>query len=92
MDDVKLYGRDGRELGSLVNTVRIFSDNTRMEFGMKKCGILTLKRGKVERSEGILLPDARKIKSVEEESYQYPGILEHDDLLHGHMKRSISGD
>ena len=28
-----------------------------MEFGIKKCGILTMKRGKIVKSEGIKLPD-----------------------------------
>ena len=31
--------------------------NIRIEFGLKKCGILPLKIGKVKRSEGILIPD-----------------------------------
>jgi len=39
---------------SLINTVHIFSTDTGMEFGLKKCGVLVLKRGNVVRCEGIL--------------------------------------
>ena len=35
-----------------------------MEFGMKKCGILTIKRGKVVRCEGIKLLNSEVIKSI----------------------------
>ena len=36
MDDLKLYGKDERQLDSLVDTVRVFSTNIGMEFGLKK--------------------------------------------------------
>ena len=35
MDDLKLYRSDERQIDSLLNTVRVFSDDTRMEFGLK---------------------------------------------------------
>ena len=60
-----------------------------MEFRLKKCGILTLKRGNVKRSEGITLPDDRKMKSVEDEGYKYLAILQCDDLLLKHIKRNV---
>ena len=59
----------------MANTVRMFSDDIRMEFGLKKCGILTLKGAMVERGEGILLPEDRKLKLVKEEGYKYLGTL-----------------
>ena len=40
-----------------VRTVYIFSTNIDMEFGIKKCGTLTMKRGTIVKSEGIKLPD-----------------------------------
>ena len=48
IDDLKLFSKCGKQIDKLVRTVHVFSDDTRMEFGMKKCGILNMKRGKVK--------------------------------------------
>ena len=42
---------------SLVQTVRIVSDNIGMKFGLDKCAVLIMKRGKKVESDGIDLPD-----------------------------------
>ena len=34
MDDVKLFGKNKKEIESLMNTVRIFSEDKCMEFGI----------------------------------------------------------
>ena len=39
LDDLKLYGRNRQEIESLLNSVRIFSDDVCMEFGFDKCVI-----------------------------------------------------
>ena len=56
MDDLKIYGKNEHELNALASTVEIFSTDIGMDFGIKKCGTLILKRGKVVRSDGIELP------------------------------------
>ena len=76
MDDLKLYSKTEKTLDSLIKTVRIFSTDIKMEFGIEKCAILVLKREKVVKSEGIKLPNNRKMRSFEEtEDYKYLGIL-----------------
>ena len=35
-----------------------------MEFGIKRCGVLLLKRGKVVSSEGAEMPDGEIIKEL----------------------------
>lgn len=92
MDDLKLYAKSDNELESLLNTVRIFSKDICMEFGLDKCAILTLKRGKVDHTEGITLPDNSTIKQVStDEAYKYLGILQAEDIKHTEMKsRSMS--
>ena len=62
MDDLKLYARSERELDSLIQTVRIFSDDVGMLFGLDKCAVLVLKRGKTVRTEGIELPDGKHMR------------------------------
>ena len=71
---IKIYGKSEREINGLVSTVEIFSNNIGMEFGAKKCGTLTLKRGKVVETEGLELPSGDKIKEVEDGGYKYLGI------------------
>ena len=47
MDGLKLYAKGERELDSLIQTVRIFADDVGMVFGLGKCAVLVLKRGKM---------------------------------------------
>ena len=56
----------------------MFSTDIGMEFGIKKCGILTMKRGKIVKSEGIKLTDADVMKQVGQEGYTYLGIIKLD--------------
>ena len=44
---------------------KLLNNNIGMEFGIKKCGVLVLKRGKVVSSEGVGMPDGERIKEVE---------------------------
>ena len=62
MDDIKLFGRGTKEIDSLVQTVRIVSGNIRMEFGIEKCALVNIQRGKVTRTAAIQLPDGNNIK------------------------------
>ena len=39
-------------MDALVRTVNVFSNDIGMEFGIKKCGISSMKRAKVVRCEG----------------------------------------
>ena len=39
-DDLKLYSRSEKGLDSLVQTVRVFSEDIGMEFGIEKCTML----------------------------------------------------
>ena len=40
MDDLKLYGQNGKQIDTLVNTVQIFSEDIGMEFGIRMCATL----------------------------------------------------
>ena len=90
MDDLKLYSRSEKGLNSLVQTVPIFSEDIGMEFGIEKCAILVIKKGKVVNSVGIELPDDQVVKSLQEgESYKYLGILEAVKFLDNKMKLKV---
>ena len=57
MDDLKLFGQSERDIKSLVNTVHRFSCDIGMRFGIEKCGVIIMKRGKMVTCDGIELPD-----------------------------------
>ena len=66
MDDLKLYSRSEKGLDSLVQTVRVLSEDIGMEFGIEKCAMLLMEKGKIVNSVGIQLPDDKVIKSLQE--------------------------
>ena len=48
-----------------------------MEFGIEKCAMLVMEKGKIVKSVGIELPHGKVIKSLQEgEGYKYLGILD----------------
>ena len=90
MDDLKLYSRSEKRLDLLVERVHVFSKDIGMEFGIEKCAMLVVEKGKIVKSVGIELPDGKVIKSLQEgESYKYLGILEIDKFLEEKMKLNI---
>ena len=86
MDDLKLFGKDLDQIDSLVQTVHIFSTDIGMEFGLKKCGVLIMKRGKLVKLEGVTLPDGHVMREVEQDGYKYLGIVELDKIKEAEMK------
>ena len=47
MDELKVYRRSEKLLDSLVQTVQVFSEDIGMEFGIEKCGMLVMEKGKI---------------------------------------------
>ena len=66
MDDLKLHSRSEKRLDSLVQTVRVFSEDIGMEFGIEKCAMLVMEKGKIVKPVCIELPDGKVIKSLQE--------------------------
>ena len=85
-----MYGQNKKRIGKLVNTVRIFSEDIRMEFGISKCATRIMKRSIISKSEGIQLPNDESIKNIEEgEGYKYLGILEDDGFKNLEIKKKM---
>ena len=92
IDDLKLYGKSAPELESLLNTVRIFSNDISMEFGPDKWATLTIQRESVVQTEGINLPN-NNIRGLNlEKSYIYLGILQADDIKHVQVKKKAASE
>ena len=79
MDDIKLFAKNKKELETLIHTVRIYSQDIRMEFGIEKCALLVMKSGKRHLTDGIELLNQDKIRTLaENETYKYLEILKAD--------------
>ena len=78
MDDLRLFRKSDGHIDSLVQTVLTFSEDICMEFGLKKCGVVILKKGKLVKFNGIHLPNQEIMKEVDENGCTYLGILELD--------------
>ena len=78
MDGLKRYGKNERQIDTLVQTVRIVSGYMRMEFGISKCAVLIMKSGRLTSCDGIVLPDNERIRSLGGgwDGYKYLGVLD----------------
>ena len=80
------------QIERLVQTVLIFSEDSDMEFGLKKCGVVILKKGKLVKFDGIHLPNQEIMKEVDENGYTYLGILELDDIKEHELKIKVTAE
>ena len=76
MDDLKLYVSNEKSIESLIQTVRVFSNDIGMEFGVEKCAVLTMKKGKMANSDGIALPNKAMKGLKEGDRYKYLGVIQ----------------
>ena len=60
MDDIKLFAKNEKELETLIQRVRIYSQDIGMEFGIEKSSMRILKSGKRHMTEGMELPNQEK--------------------------------
>ena len=92
MDDLKLYARSDSQLEKLVGVVKSYSDDIMMEFGLSKCAVLSVVKGKQIRKEGLVLPSGDLMKEVDEEGYKYLGVLQKDGHLDTEMKTKVEDE
>ena len=88
MDDLKLFCKNESETNSLISSVHAISKDIKMEFGIQKCGLLVMKRGKPIRTQGIKLDD-EIVVDIEETGYKYLGILEWNNIQENKMKEKF---
>ena len=89
MDDLKLYGKSMRELESLVEVVRVYTEDIGMKFGIGKCGVVTIEKGVRGNCEGIVLPSGEIMKEVDANGYRYLGVLEGAGIMNKEMKKKV---
>ena len=57
VDAIKLLATNENLLETLIQAVRIYSQDIGMRFGIEKCAMLIVKSGKRQMTEGIELPN-----------------------------------
>ena len=90
MDDLKLFGKNDSEIEGLLKTVKCFSDDIGMEFGLDKCAKATFIHGKLTKSSAISLDIDTQIRNLDpEDTYKYLGVNEGNGIQHAAMKEKI---
>ena len=56
MDDLRIYACSDKEMESLVNMIRIFSEDISMEFGFEKCANVSINKGNMRTGNDRSLP------------------------------------
>ena len=91
MGDIKLYGKNDKEIDSLTKTVWQYSKDIKMEFGILKCAAVLLQRGRKTSWEWIQLPNWRQIGEAGAGGYKYLGVLELDKVMRQNEKEGERG-
>ena len=65
MDDLKLIAESEEELQKQIQTVKTFSDDINMEFGLEKCAKIAFKRGKLTHLQNLVIDTNREIQQLE---------------------------
>ena len=90
VDNLKLTGNTEEEFQQQMQTVRTFSDDIHMEFGLDKCAKTVLKKGKLLHSQNLIPDINREIQDLEQgKTYKYRGIEESEGT---HQQRKESWD
>ena len=90
MDDLKLYSKNEQEQIGELKTVKQFSDDIDMEFGLEKCAKASFKKGKLTSTGNIVIDVDTEIQELDQEGvYKYLGVDESDGIQHSKMKEKI---
>jgi hypothetical protein len=66
MDDLKLIAKSEEELQKQIQTVKTFSDDIHMDFGLEKCAKITFKKGKLIHLQNLVIDINRGIQELEQ--------------------------
>jgi hypothetical protein len=90
MDDLKLIAKSEEELPKQVQTVKTFSNDIHMEFGLGKYAKIAFKKGKLVHSQNLWIDINREIQELEQrKTYEYLGTEEDEGTQHRRMKERL---
>ena len=89
MDDMKLTAKSEEEIRKRIQTIKTFSDDIHIDFGLEKCAKITFKKGKLIHSKNLVIDINREIQELEQgKRYKYLGI-EESKGIHQQMKERL---
>ena len=83
MDDLKLYGGSQPDIDSFVQAVYTVRNDIGMRFGIDKCEVLAMRRGKESKCEGITIGSWEVISKIDDDGYKY--FIERNDVYQEQM-------
>ena len=90
IDDLKVNAMNDEWLKKLLDIVKIFSDDVKMEFELDKCAKATFTKGRLMKTSNIFINQDTAIKELDREgTHKYLGINEGDGIQHSKMKEKI---
>ena len=90
MDDIKMFAENEKELKTLLDAVRIYTQAIGMEFDSEKCAIQIMKSGKRHMMEGLEQPNQEKNRMHGEKKIKKRfRILNADTIKRVEMKERI---
>ena len=90
MDNLKRYASNETSLESLIQTVRVFSNDIRMDFEVEKCVILTMKKGHIPNSDRMVLRNKKTMKDLKQwDNCKYLGVIQADGTKQHEMKEKL---
>ena len=94
MDDIKIYASSDNELDSLVKTVKIFSDDITMKFGLNKCNKTTILKGRQrETNNNIRINSDQSIKELKfGKTYKYLGFAQSSEIKQRDIKDNLKAE
>ena len=91
MDDIKLYGATASQITNLIKITENISRDIVMEFGIEKCKILRMERGRWTENENIQIMNQEYIENMQEhETYKYLGFQQNIKLNHTKIKTELT--
>ena len=90
MDDIKVFAERGKELETLRQTIRIYSQDIGMVFAIEKCPMVIIRNRKIKTEEGIERPNQKTLRTPrKKENYQYLRVFDVDTINQTKMKGKI---
>ena len=90
MDDLKLFSSNETKLQQQLKTVKEFSDDIGMKFGLDKCAKVTFKKGKFFKGENVTIDNETSIRQLDPgETYKYLGMEENSGVQNTTVKEKV---
>ena len=87
IDDIKRFAKNEKESETLIKTLRKYSQDIGMEFGIEECTMMVMKSCKRHTTERVELPNKVVIRTLgEKETQKYLKILEADTMKQAEMR------